>query len=54
MTTKVTYFDAKVNNTEDYGTHVNLEVGIKMEDEQSAQFTLTVTRDGCQIRRECE
>lgn len=51
MTTKVTYFDTKVNNTESYGTHINMEVGIKLEEEQSAQYLLTVTKNGCQIKR---
>ena len=51
MTAKVNYFDNKVNNTEDYGTHVNLEIGITMKDEQSVQYILTVTKEGCTIRK---
>lgn len=50
MTTKVTYFDAKVNNTETYGTHVNIEVGVKLEEDESVQYTLIVTKQGCQIK----
>lgn len=51
MTTKVTYFDTKVNNTESYGTHINMEIGIRLEEEQSVQYLLTVTKNGCQIKR---
>jgi hypothetical protein len=49
MTTKITYFNAKVNNTEDYGTHINMEIGMRLEEEQSVQYLLTVTKHGCQI-----
>lgn len=51
MTADVTYFDAKVNNTKDYGTHINIEIGMRLEEEQSVQFLLIVTKHGCQIRR---
>lgn len=51
MTDKITHFDSKVNNTEDYGTHVNLDIGIRMEDGQSVQYILTVTKEGCTIRK---
>lgn len=51
MTTKITYFDAKVNNTEDCGTHINIEIGMKLEEQQSVQYLLTVTKNGCQIKR---
>ena len=51
MTSTVTYFDSKVNNTETYGTHVNIEIGLKLEDEQVVQYILTVTKEGCTIRK---
>lgn len=51
MTSTVTYFDSKVNNTETYGTHVNIEIGLKLEDEQVVQYVLTVTKEGCTIRK---
>lgn len=51
MTTKITYFDAKVDNTENYGTHINMEIGVRLEEEQSVQLLLTVTKNGCQVKR---
>lgn len=44
MTAKVTYF-------EDYSTHINVEISMRLEEEQSAQYLLIITKNGCQIKR---
>lgn len=51
MTAKVTYYEAKVNNTEDYGTHIdfNMSVRIDPEPDRKARFMLTITDKECVI-----
>ena len=51
MTTKVTCFDAKVDNTDKYTTNIDIKIGMRLDDEQSVQYLLTVTKNGCQIKR---
>ena len=51
MTAKIKYFESKVNNTTDYGTQVNIEIGITMDAQDIQNYILAVTKEGCTIKR---